>query len=188
MHRFTEIAFRYEPGGSEGHHEEASIVVRGRKAAKSAKSAQSQYVSLRIFDTATSPHPITETSTSSVRIYQRKRVSQDEILVMNTSVGIFDTDDGKARQFSIRTHPKSVQRRASSMLSQLLGGSESKLSLDDLERVGTVNEDYDAPICSSPTDMRVCNGWCDKSQKPSDTKPQGPNVVRIVIHMRAFSF
>lgn len=124
-----------------------------------------------------------------MRIYQRKRVSEDEVLVLNTSVGIFDTDDGKARQFSIRTHPKSVQRRASSMLSQLLDGCESKLSLDDLERgIGTVNEDYDAPICSSPTDMRVCNGWCDKSQKPSEPKPQGPNVVRLVIHMWALSF
>ncbi len=113
-------------------------------------------------------------------MYQRKRVSQDEVLVMNTSVGIFDTDDGKARQFSICSRSKTVKRRPSSMLSQLLDGCESQLSLDIKEQSpGTINEDYDAPICASPTDMRVCNGWCDKSQKPSDPKPRGPNVVRM---------
>ncbi|OJT07983.1 Metacaspase-1 [Trametes pubescens] len=121
-----------------------------------------------------------KTSASSVRMYQRKRVSQDEVLVMNTSVGIFDTDDGKARQFSICSRSKTVKRRPSSMLSQLLDGCESQLSLDIKEQSpGTINEDYDAPICASPTDMRVCNGWCDKSQKPSDPKPRGPNVVSI---------
>ncbi|KAI0353867.1 hypothetical protein OH77DRAFT_1406082 [Trametes cingulata] len=116
------------------------------------------------------------TSTSSVRIYARERVSKDEIHLFSTSVGILDTKDGIARQYSIR----SVERRASSTLAQVLERCGTQLSLSittsELTRSVTVEEFEAPPMCSSPTDMRVCNGFCDKSDQSAANVP---NVISL---------
>ncbi|KAH9848759.1 peptidase C14, caspase domain-containing protein [Lenzites betulinus] len=152
-----------------------------------------QYMSQAGIKVITKKHPLSasagrrgsdttrKTSTSSVRIYQRKRLSEDEVLVMDTSVGIIDTHDGKARQFSIRSQPVSVKRRPSSMLSQLLEGRATRLATGDSARqsTDTLHEEYDVPMCSSPTDMRVCDGWCQKPGHSTDGTSRTPNVVSL---------
>ncbi|KAI0365756.1 hypothetical protein BV20DRAFT_709587 [Pilatotrama ljubarskyi] len=116
------------------------------------------------------------TSTSSVRIYQRKRVSQDEVLVFDTSVGIVESEGGIAREYSVH----SVERRTSSTLAQVLEHSGSQLSLTittSRRTESTSAEELDArPMCSSPIDMRVCDGFCEK---PSKVSTNVPNVVSI---------
>ncbi|KAI0628661.1 peptidase C14, caspase domain-containing protein [Trametes polyzona] len=119
-----------------------------------------------------------KSSTSSVRIYQRKRVSHDEVLILDTSVDILN-GSGKTRQFSVHSQPASVKRRPSSMLSQLLEGRLSQLSVGSSDGVGSIQEDFDAPVCASPTDMRACNGWCEKPDVPSGAESYAPNVVSI---------
>ncbi|KAI0641429.1 caspase domain-containing protein [Trametes meyenii] len=114
---------------------------------------------------------------AGVRIYQRKRVSQDEVLVFNTSVDIVDSANGKTRQFSIRRRSKSVKRQTMSIMSQLAEGvgSASQLSVDiTTQAIGSI-EEFDAPMCASPTEMRTCDGFCNHPDGAHD----GPNVLSI---------
>ena len=69
-----------------------------------------------------------ENSVCSVRIYQRKRVSEDEVEVFNTLVDVADSQDGKRRRFSVRSRRASVKPTLS--LAQVAEGS---LSPEDTE-------------------------------------------------------
>ncbi|OSD05044.1 hypothetical protein PYCCODRAFT_1465490 [Trametes coccinea BRFM310] len=118
-----------------------------------------------------------QASTASVRIYQRKRVSQDEVLVFNTSVGIVDSENGKTREFSIVNQPRrAVKRRRNTTLSMLLEACGSEGSLDKISQRSDTMEDLDLRMCSSPTDMMTCNGFCEPKPDLANVKP---NVISL---------
>ncbi|CDO71029.1 hypothetical protein BN946_scf184844.g33 [Trametes cinnabarina] len=119
----------------------------------------------------------TSTRTRSVRIYQRKRVSQDEVLVFDTSVGVIDSENGKTRQFSVYNQPgRAVKRRQNTTLSMLLDIWGSDVSLSVLSQRSDIIEEIDVPMCSSPTDMLPCDGFCEeKAEIPEDQ----PNVISL---------
>ncbi|KAI9062043.1 hypothetical protein FKP32DRAFT_1677652 [Trametes sanguinea] len=116
-------------------------------------------------------------SSSSVRIYQRKRVSQDEVLVFDTSVGVLDLENGQTREFSIFNQPRrAVKRRRNTTLSMLLEACGSEVSLDKISQRSDTVDDLDVPMCSSPTDMMPCNGFCEPKPDHANNKP---NVVSL---------
>ncbi|KAJ8463552.1 hypothetical protein ONZ51_g10191 [Trametes cubensis] len=115
-------------------------------------------------------------TTCSVRIYQRKRVSQDEVLAYDTSVGVCDSDNGKTRQFSVYRQPsRSIKRRKNTTLSMLLEVYGSDISIAAIAQNPDIAEEFDVPMCSSPVDMRPCNGFCEKV----DTPASGPSVISL---------
>ncbi len=97
-----------------------------------------------------------------MRIYQRRRTSESQMEVINTSVGV--TDDGKRRQFSVQSRRASVQCKPTLSLGQVAEGDQSMLSLD---------EEDAWPRCSSPTSIKTCSGFCEAVDPP----PDGPSVV-----------
>ncbi|KAI0765914.1 caspase domain-containing protein [Trametes elegans] len=105
-------------------------------------------------------------STTGFRVYPRNRASQDEIFMCN-SVDFAHSPDGIPRQFPVHKQTMPCSRRGSSLLSQVLEGDRSKLSRD---------EDSDVFICSSPIELRTCNGFCDKSHSQT---VDGPNVISL---------
>ncbi|TFK85483.1 hypothetical protein K466DRAFT_601123 [Polyporus arcularius HHB13444] len=108
--------------------------------------------------------PTRENSLCSVRIYQRRRTSESQMEVINTSVGV--TDDGKRRQFSVQSRRASVQCKPTLSLGQVAEGDQSMLSLD---------EEDAWPRCSSPTSIKTCSGFCEAVDPP----PDGPSVLSI---------
>ncbi|KAI0687556.1 caspase domain-containing protein [Earliella scabrosa] len=116
----------------------------------------------------TSSAPTRENSACSVRIYQRKRLSDKEMGIFDTSVDITSSQDGE-RSFSVQSRRTSVQLKPSLSLAQVLEGAQSMDSLDeDGEVLG-------GPRCASPTSMRTCNGFCEADDKP----PGGGTVLSI---------
>ncbi|KAI0685062.1 caspase domain-containing protein [Cerioporus squamosus] len=111
-----------------------------------------------------SSSPTRESSLCSVRIYQRRRTSESQMEVINTSVGV--TDDGKRRQFSVQSRRASVQCKPTLSLAQVTEGEQSILSLAEEEAW---------PRCSSPTSIKTCSGFCEAADKP----PDGPSVLSI---------
>lgn len=109
---------------------------------------------------------------SSLRIFQSKRLSQDEVQTVDTSVNIVN-GKGKHRQVSITRRQSSVQSRTGSSLLQIVEDAhdhdgtraESPHNFDDLH----------LQRCASPTE-EVCDGYhCDSSSSLGVT--DGPNVV-----------
>ena len=105
-----------------------------------------------------------ESSLQSVRIYQRKRVSAEEVEVVNTSVDVSDSKDGKRRRFSVKTRSRRASVRQPS-------------NLDDDESMLEDGEEADIPRCDSPTSIRTCSGFCAQTDKPVE----GPTVVRSCV-------
>ena len=101
-------------------------------------------------------------STCSVRIYQRNRVSENEMEVTNTSVGVSDIDEGKKRQFAVQNRRTSVHVRRSLTLAQAIGHGTLGLSMDSLA------DDGDAVLgverCASPVSYRECDGFCPTAE------------------------
>ena len=81
---------------------------------------------------------------------------------------VTQTKDGKPGSYSVQTRRKSI--RQSSSLAQVLEDKALMLSTDSLEK----DEETFGPRCSSPTSIRKCNGFCDRTDIP----PVGATVVR----------
>lgn len=110
---------------------------------------------------------------SSLRIFQSKRLSQDEVQTVDTSVNIVN-GKGKHRQVSITRRQSSVQSRTGSSLLQIVEDAhdhdgtraESPHNFDDLH----------LQRCASPTE-EVCDGYhCDSSSSLGVT--DGPSTLR----------
>ncbi|KAI8974821.1 caspase domain-containing protein [Trametes punicea] len=149
------------------HMTQAGVKVIKKKMSRSSESRRQE---------SSASQSSRKTSTCSVRIYQRKRVSQDEVLVFDTSVGVIDLENGKTRQYSVYSQPsRSVKLRRSTTLSMLLEVCGSDLSLEVVAQGTDAIEELDVPRCDSPTDLRTCNGFCEKTELPDDR----PNVISL---------
>ncbi|TBU49820.1 peptidase C14 [Dichomitus squalens] len=114
-------------------------------------------------------------SSCSVRIYQRKRVSENEMEVTNTSVGVIDIDGGKKRQFSVESRRASVQVRRSLSIAQVIENSALGLSIDSLVDDGAGLLDMER--CASPDSYRLCNGFCEP--EPGGSSARSATVMSI---------
>ncbi|KAI0754083.1 caspase domain-containing protein [Daedaleopsis nitida] len=113
--------------------------------------------------------PSRENSACSVRIYQRRRVSENEMQVIDHAVGVTNSEDGKHRQFSVQSRRRtSVQCKPSLSLAQVVEGAQSMDSLDE------GGEGF-GPRCASPTSIKTCTGFCD----PDDAPIEGGTVMSI---------
>lgn len=101
-----------------------------------------------------------------MRIYQRKRLSDKEMGIFDTSVGVTNSEDGQ-RSFSVQSRRASVPCKPSLSLAQVMEGAQSMDSLDEESNFG--------PRCTSPTSIRACTGFCEAEDKP----PGSGTIVRI---------
>lgn len=101
-----------------------------------------------------------------MRIYQRKRLSDKEMGIFDTSVGVTNSEDGQ-RSFSVQSRRASVSCKPSLSLAQVMEGAQSMDSLDEEPNFG--------PRCTSPTSIRTCTGFCEAEDKP----PGSGTIVRI---------
>ncbi len=95
----------------------------------------------------------TESSMSSLRIIQHKRLSKDEVRIVDTSVKVLN-GTGKHRQVSVTRRQSSMQRQTSSSLHQVLEDAhtttrtESPDVFDDLHRCASPTEETEETECS----------------------------------------
>ncbi|KAI1797332.1 peptidase C14 [Ganoderma leucocontextum] len=104
-----------------------------------------------------------EGSSCNIRIYQRRRVSETEMEVTDTSVGVSDINDGKQRQFSVQSRHASIQVGRAPSLARVRENGVLGLSIDSLaEGSGVLGGER----CASPVSLRSCNGFCDPEENP----------------------
>ncbi|PIL35792.1 hypothetical protein GSI_02522 [Ganoderma sinense ZZ0214-1] len=104
-----------------------------------------------------------EGSSCSVRIYQRRRVSETEMEVMDTSVGVSNTDDGRRRQFSVQSRRASVQVGRPPSLARV---RESEIIAPRIDTLVEGSGILDGERCASPVSLKACNGFCEHEDNP----------------------
>ncbi|KAI0823470.1 caspase domain-containing protein [Trametes gibbosa] len=106
----------------------------------------------------------------------------------NISVAVAGANHDHYRSFTVQSRPIPPKRRAtasirsSSMLQQLLNARKTTMSPLRIVTVNTQPTDRilpDGPICASPTNLLVCDGWCEKPNKLSVAEPAEPDVISI---------
>ncbi|KAH9923400.1 peptidase C14 [Epithele typhae] len=110
-----------------------------------------------------------ENSTCGVRIYQRSRLSEDEVEVRTTAVDFADVKDGTQRKYSLRTSTRRTSIRPGTSLGDVAEG------LSTASLVTFIDEEEIDRRCSSPTSLTQCNGFCDVADKPAE----GATVLSI---------
>ncbi|KAI0636563.1 caspase domain-containing protein [Trametes polyzona] len=149
-----------------------SIVERIDQAIERLPKGRKQGTKLGSKENCTTPPNSRRSSSSSIHIIQRTRVSQDEIRTTDTSVAVNVDRKGKRRQFSIQRRQSSVQRHPSqsTSLHQILEDPSASAGIEDTQ---ASYGDIGATRCASPTE--ACDGFSCPSLQPFD----GPNVITL---------
>lgn len=104
-----------------------------------------------------------EGSSCSVRIYQRRRVSETEMEVTDTSVGVSNTDNGRRRQFSVQSRRSSIQVGHTPSLTRV---RESEILGPRIDTLVEGSGILDGERCASPVSLKACDGFCEHEDNP----------------------
>ncbi|KAH9852742.1 hypothetical protein C2E23DRAFT_918926 [Lenzites betulinus] len=115
-------------------------------------------------------------SISSIRIYRGKRVNENEVLTVKTSVNV--NGKGKSRRISVESRQSSIHRRPNIPLGSREGSTGTVPGMLT-ERRRYIFEDLDVRQCASPIQTIIsCDGFhCDETV--TDVVVDGPNLTTI---------
>ncbi|KAI0822806.1 hypothetical protein BC628DRAFT_1387745 [Trametes gibbosa] len=123
----------------------------------------------------TTPINSRASTASSIHIYRGKRVSQDEIHTVKTSVNI--NGKGKSRRISVESRKPSIHRQSGSLLGQAEGSVDVTPLAGRLVESPDIIEDLRSRQCTSPIQTADCDGFDCKTF--NDVVMNGPNVITI---------